>query len=171
MKNHQLINQDSGNVEYFTPPEIICAARRTMGGIDVDPATCLTANKTIQATMIYTAEENGLEQEWAGRVWMNHPYARGQNSLWIRKLIDEYQTGFVTQFCCITYQVMSEAWFRPLLDFPQCFPFQRINYYLPDGTIKKGATKGSVITYGGQHIGRFHYEFSKIGVVKFKYGA
>ena len=44
MKNHQHINADGGSDEYYTPTEIVAAAWRTMGGIDLDPASSKTAN-------------------------------------------------------------------------------------------------------------------------------
>lgn len=45
-----LINQDSGTVEWFTPWNIIDAARATMGGrIWLDPASCEQANEKIMA--------------------------------------------------------------------------------------------------------------------------
>lgn len=68
--------------------------------------------------------------------------------------------------CCITFASTSEKWFRPLLAFPQCFIHGRTNYRLPDGTIKKGATKGSVVTYLGPEVQRFAAEFRTLGTVK-----
>lgn len=76
--NHQQINQDSGDVEFYTPPFIIESARKVMGGIDLDPASNEIANKTVRAEKIFTKEDNGLAQEWAGRVWMNHPFGKGE---------------------------------------------------------------------------------------------
>lgn len=166
MKSHQHINQDSGNTEYYTDPKIIEAARRTMGGIDLDPASSPRANEVVRAKAIYTKEDNGLSRAWRGRVWMNHPFDRRTNRLWIAHLKLEHDIWNMTQACCITYAATSERWFRPLLDYPQCFLVPRTNYYLPDGTIKKGVTKGSVVTYLGPNVDRFKAEFSKLGVVK-----
>jgi len=52
------------------------------------------------------------------------------------------------------------------LYFPQCFLQPRTNYYLPDGSLKKGVTKGSVVTYMGPNLKRFREVFTKHGVVK-----
>jgi len=56
----------------------------------------------------------------------------------------------------------------PLLAFPQCFIHGRTNYYLADGTLKKGVTKGSVVTYVGpaEKWDMFKEVFSSIGTVK-----
>ena len=40
------------------------------------------------------------------------------------------------------------------------------NYYLPDGSVKKGVTKGSVVTYFGEDVSRFREAFASLGVVK-----
>jgi len=48
MKNHQNINADSGSDEYFTPVEIVDAARKVMGGINLDPASSLEANQKVK---------------------------------------------------------------------------------------------------------------------------
>ena len=166
MNNAQLINQDSGNFEYYTPIELVNAAREVMGSIDLDPASSETANKLIKATKFYN--EDGLNKPWFGNIWMNHPFSRSNNQIWIEHLITVYETGILNskQACCITYAATSERWFRPLLNYPQCFIHGRTNYYLPDGTKKKGVTKGSVITYLGSNVERFKEVFSKFGTVK-----
>lgn len=76
--NHQQINQDSGDVEFYTPPFIIESARKVLGVIDLDPASNEIANRTVQAKRIFTKEDNGLAQEWSGKVWMNHPFGKGE---------------------------------------------------------------------------------------------
>jgi len=199
--SHQLINQTSGDTEYYTPEFITDGSRLVMGRIDLDPATSKTANHFVKAEHIFTAADDGLTQDWFGCVWMNHPFHQGwkacgpdcqrtsclkidkktgkarghiyhdiaSNSDWIRKYIDEYKVGRVEQACCITYACTSEAWFRPLMRHPQCFLSPRTNYYLPDGTLKAGVTKGSVVTYLGDNLDAFADVFSKYGEVKVAY--
>lgn len=163
MNNAQLINQTSGCVEYYTPAAIIEAARRTMGGIDLDPASSPTANRSVQAGRIFTAADDGLSQRWHGRVWMNHPFGRTVNRLWIGKLVEEFRRGHIDQACCITFASTSEAWFSPLFAFPLCFLSPRTNYLLPDGNVKRGVTKGSVVAYLGSNGQRFAQEFGRFG--------
>lgn len=57
----------SASVEHYTPAEIVDAARATMGGIDLDPASCTFANRTVKAAAIFTAPIviDGRE-EWPG---------------------------------------------------------------------------------------------------------
>jgi phage N-6-adenine-methyltransferase len=166
MNNHQLINQTSGRTEWYTPPEIIEAARRTMGEIDLDPASSEHANLTVLADRIYTEANNGLLQSWEGNVWLNHPFSRQYNADWINKLISEYENGNIDQACCITYASTSEQWFRPLMSYPICFIHGRTNYIDPDtGKPANGVTKGSCVTYLGDNVDRFAYEFRELGTV------
>jgi len=162
--NAQLVNQDSGNYEYYSPPEIIEAVRVVMGGIDLDPASSVKANQIVKATNFFF--DNGLVRPWLGNVWMNHPFSRVNNPLWVNKLVSEYKIGNIYQACCITYAATSEKWFQPLFEYPQCFLSPRTNYYLPDGTKKRGVTKGSVVTYMGANNDWFKECFSRFGVVK-----
>lgn len=166
MNKAKALTQDSGNSEYYTPIIFPMSALAVMGSINLDPASSEKANAIIQADKIFTKENDGLKQDWYDNVWMNHPFGRTENPLWINKLIKEFELGHISQACCITYASTSEKWFRPLLSFPQCFLYGRTNYILPNGKIKKGNTKGSVITYLGDEKDRFKMVFSRFGMVK-----
>ncbi len=169
MNNDQLINVDTGNFEYYTPSFIIEAARTTMGNIDLDPSSCKIANERVKAGKIFTLDDNGLKQNWQGNIWMNHPFGKKSNKLWIDKLVSEYKSGNVKQACCITFAATSEKWFQPLLQFPQCFLSPRTNYLYPNGKIKTGCPKGSVVTYFGDNVSSFNVEFRNLGTIKINY--
>ena len=158
-----LINQTSGKVEYYTPADIVEAARRVMGSIDLDPASSPAANETVKATTFFTEGDDGLARPWFGCVWMNHPFGRDFNRPWVSKLVEEYQAGRVDQACCITFASTSEAWFQPLFSFPLCFLSPRTNYRLPDGSILRGVTKGSVVAYLGDLVASFATVFGRLG--------
>lgn len=166
MNAAQLINQDSGDYEYYSPLPIVDAARNTMGGIDLDPFSSLTANEKIKATKIFTLDDCGFKNKWFGRVWMNHPFSREMNVRCIQKIDLEYKLKRIEQACCITFAATSEKWFQPLMLYPQCYLSPRTNYYMPDGTLKKGVTKGSVVTYFGDNLDAFVAEFKKFGRIK-----
>ena len=168
MNSAQLINQDSGDYEYYTPVEIVDAARNTMGGIDLDPFSSAIANQRVQAGRFISIHDKpgSLEQEWHGRVWMNHPFSREMNDLCIKKIDLEYKLKHIESACCITFAATSEKWFQPLMLYPQCFLSPRTNYFLPDGTKKVGVTKGSVVTYFGDNLDAFVAEFKSFGRIK-----
>ena len=162
----ELINQTSGNVVYYTPQIILEAARKTLGEFDLDPASSEQANKFVRAKKFYTKEDNGLSRSWFGRIWMNHPFSRTENALWINKLVNDYDQGNIKEACCITYACTSEKWFRPLFHYIQCFLSPRTNYLLPDGSVYKGVTKGSVVTYLGINRQAFADNFCELGAIK-----
>ena len=62
-------NTASGKDEWLTPPEII----RALGEFDLDPCAPIV-RPWATAKNHYTIEDNGLEQKWFGRVWLNPPY-------------------------------------------------------------------------------------------------
>lgn len=166
MNNATLINATSGKVEYYTPAPIIEAARRVMGGIDLDPASCEFANRTVQAQTFFTLADNGLRQPWyANTVWLNHPFGRESNPLWIGKLIDGFARKHFHAACCITFACTSEAWFQPLFAYPMCFLSPRTNYLDAHGRTVRGVTKGSVVTYLGPNVQRFADAFGTLGAV------
>ena len=168
MKSHQLINQDSKKVEYYTPVEIIEAARRVLGEIDLDPASSIAANKTVRAKVFYKKEDDGLSKNWNGRVWMNHPFGRNENRKWISKLEIEFTSGRVSEALCITFASTSEKWFLPLLERPQALLTKRTNFLDINGNVIGGATKGCVVTYFGLKINKFEEEFNQLAIVKIR---
>src|SRR2546427_12378186 len=81
--------------EWYTPSKYIEAAREVMGSIDLDPASCELANRSVKASRYYTKEDNGLMHPWWGNVWLNPPFGKTNNrsnqALFTRKLIREYR--------------------------------------------------------------------------------
>lgn len=171
MNAAQFILQASGDVEIYTPTVIIEAARIALGGvISLDPASSEEANERVQALRWYGKEADGLRQTWdANTVWMNHPFSREGNRKWIVKFLNSYATGYFSAGCCITFASTSEAWFVPLMQFPQCFLHPRTNYLRPDGTVYRGVTKGSVCTYLGPDMDLFAKSFRHLGTIKIPY--
>lgn len=165
MTNDQLVNQDSGKTEHGTPLDILARARKTMGGIDLDPASNEFFNRKVIAGRFFDKESDGLSKPWWGKVWMNHPYGK-DNTLWINKLIEEYESGRIEQALCITWASVGSSWFNKLLGYPQCFLYKRPNFIGVDGKPKTSPPKGAVITYLGSKPNLFHLNFEEIGTVK-----
>jgi len=63
----------SASNEHYSPSEIVEAARTSLETIDLDPASCEAANRTVRAARYYTKEQNGFLQEWGGNVFLNSP--------------------------------------------------------------------------------------------------
>lgn len=109
----ELINagRDPQSQEVYTPAEIVDAARRSLGGvIDLDPASSEEANRTVGASKIITAHEDGLSQQWHGSVWCNPPFAAGGLRLFSRHLLAEMKAGRVDRACFLGPAVGGSTW-------------------------------------------------------------
>jgi hypothetical protein len=74
--------------EWFTPPEIIEPLVEALGTMfDLDPASPPGGLPWIPAMMTYDEQDDGLEQEWLGFVWLNPPFGR-QVVRWMRRMAD-----------------------------------------------------------------------------------
>lgn len=153
MNNSQLINQTSNETEWYTPWKIILAVKTLMGSIDLDPFSCEAANNRPEgklAHQYFDIEANGLEKNWFGNVWSNHPFGREHNEACVGKICFEYvrRDRLMKQACCITFASTSEKWFAPLMRYPQFFFTGRVQYLDGLGLKEiKGVPKGSVITF------------------------
>lgn len=162
------ITTNSGRFECYTPPEFTDAARTVMGGIDLDPASSEIANRTVQASMFYTQEDNGLTRDWSGRVWLNPPFARGLIGKFIDKLCESPN---ITQAIVLTNNATETVWGQRLLTNAAavCFPAGRINFHDHNGRPREdsGALQGQMIAYLGtaQDAERFTSVFNRFGVV------
>lgn len=168
--------KSSESVEHYTPNEIVYMARRVMKGIDLDPCSCIEANKEHKIRTIYSKGSNGLENPWYGNVWLNPPFGwiyRGnkrvpQVSVWIDRLISEWKSGNVKQGIMLVNANTGAGWFEPLWDHPLCFVRGRINFwYVKNGvkTVGTQPTHYNVLVGIGVSENRFSKVFEKIGQV------
>ena len=156
MQPHQLVNQSSNKRDWMTPTYVLAPARLTMGGIDLDPASSPLANQTVKAKNIFTEIENGLNQPWFGRVWLNWPYGRRENKLWSAKILTEIDAGRIEQICFICYASTSEAWYQTLLHIPRIDIAGRVPFIDPEtGEPASQNVKGSSLFYWGPEVHTF----------------
>jgi hypothetical protein len=163
MKNY-VVTKYTGNPENYTPAVYIDAARRVLGEIDLDPASCPIAQETVKAKRFFTKEDDGLRQEWSGCVFLNPPYARGVINLFVEKLLTEYHAGKVTAAVLLTNSFTDTAWFHALAAGGAmfCFVKGRIKFYKADGTIVH-PMRGQVFSYFGPSPEAFASEFGRFG--------
>lgn len=133
--------------EWYTPPEII----RSLGDFDLDPATCLTAlNLNHSAKRFYTVEDDGLQQPWSGRVWLNPPYSFPLIQKFLMKMAD-HNNGIALVFAKI-----EAKWFHDtVLYHAQAakFLYNRIRFLRPDGTPGTQPRNGSMLlAFGRENV-------------------
>lgn len=170
MRSHPENLHANESVEWYTPEDIIAAAREVLGTIDLDPASCVEANRVVRAERIFSESDDGLAQPWAGRVWMNPPYGRdgegeSNQAKWLGKLLAEYSSGNIEQAIAIVNASTADGWFRSLWAFPICFTGSRIRFWRP-GEPAQSPRYGSAIVYLGPNVDHFASVFGdRIGAV------
>ena len=152
--------------EWYSPAWVVEPAREVLGRIDLDPASCEVANATIRADRYFTANNDGLAQPWAGRVWMNPPYSSGDLILWVTKLLDAMDSGAVPEAVALMPAYVETRMAQTALARCEavCFPAQRVKFERP-GLPTRNPPAGSMILYFGPHPDRFRDAFSNRGAV------
>lgn len=165
---------NTGNPEWMTPSGIIQTARNIMGSIDCDPATFTKAQKLINATIYYTATNNGAgdNSPWLGNVWLNPPYYTGSKkkpgiNAFSRKLISEIGKGHTTQAIFLAQSKTETYWFRRLFKQANCVMFtnRRIKFIDEHGIEGGNPGYGSVLFYFGTRTRAFHNHYSDIAYI------
>ena len=160
------VANNSGDNEWYTPKPIIEAARNVMGNIELDPASTSEANKVIKAQNIHTKEDNGLKQDWAGKLWLKPPYASDLVGKFIDKLAESVESGAVKEALVLVNNATETKWFARLASISSflCFPNSRIKYWHLDKTTA-APLQGQCVAYIGKNGKRFCAEFKAFGVV------
>lgn len=169
IKNHVLATKHTGDEESYTPQEYLASARAVMGAIDLDPASNPMAQENVGADRYFTVDDDGLTQEWAGKVWLNPPYTARVINRFIDKLVDHYVAGEVTQAIVLTNNNTDTRWFHQGAQAAAavCFTAGRINFLKRDGS-RSSPTNGQAFLYFGNNLSAFKNEFGKHGIVMVK---
>ena len=164
LANGAHVSNNSGNSEWYTPREYVDAAREVMGCIDTDPCSCEAANEVVRAETYYTAEQDGLQQEWHGCVYVNPPYGDGTVEEFAVKLMLELDEGRTTQAIFLVNNCTETRWFQTLICHAAavCFPCGRISFWSPERP-SKTPLQGQAGLYFGQNAKRFKRVFCGIG--------
>lgn len=163
---NQIVSSESN--EWYTPAKYIESARFVMGGIDLDPASCKSANRTVKAEEFFDAEADGLSREWHGRVWLNPPYGDA-GPIFVTKLLDEIEANRIESAILLVNSHCTDAgWFQPLWDHMICFTDHRVNFWRERGN-ESGSTHGSAFVYFGPSPDKFAQEFNQYGAIVRKY--
>jgi hypothetical protein len=176
--------------EWYTPAPFVEAARLVLGTIDLDPASHKEANRTVKAERFYSEQDNGLAQEWEGRVFLNPPGGLvGEfwkklilspgvpEAIWIGYSLEQLQT-----LQCVGAP-------QTPLDYSICVPNRRIAFVENEAkrvarlakiraenekrrasgrklmSEKSGPSHSNYVTYIGDHVEKFALTFARFGQV------
>lgn len=150
--------------DWYTPPSEVELVRQVLGTIDLDPASCETANRIVQARHYYTIVDNGLAQKWFGRVFCNPPYG-GQAQMFCHRAHHDYYKGLVDEvILLVSANAAGAQWFAPMWEHLVCFRQGRTKFVDANGT--PGApTFNNAYVYMGRNQDRFVEVFSQVGAV------
>jgi hypothetical protein len=160
----------NGQVDWYTPKPYLDAARRVMGGIDLDPASSDCAQSHVRAAHHFTPDNDGLEQPWFGRVFCNPPYRQPLIWQFTAKMVQSWLGGDIKAGILLTNTAGDTAWFQ--LAMRECCAFcivrGRISFLeVHNGTLttKAAPCMGSVFFYFGTDGAHFDLVFSAFGTV------
>lgn len=150
----------SDSPEWYTPPEIVAAAQEVLGQIDLDPCSNDADEPNVPAVAHYTQPDDGLTQLWGGKVYMNPPY--GDEIIgWVRKLVDEHESGRVPEAIALVPARVDTQWWQLVRDLPVCFVEGRLKFVGAENS----APFPSAVLYLGDNLGRFLQVFGELGNV------
>jgi hypothetical protein len=178
--------------EWYTPAEILHAAREVLGPIDLDPASDAIGNETVRAAEFITAEDDGLTYSWSTpwdpvTIWMNPPgrvaRKKGESPLpchrplpklfwqrlhWFRQ-VGGIRHAIVAAFSLEQLQ-QSQGWAPapPMVAFPFCIPRSRTKWRPAPGQKGEAPTHSAALIYIPGTEDRsdlFERVFSRFGAV------
>jgi hypothetical protein len=165
-------NKHVEDYEWISNRDLVDSAHLLMGGIDLDPASSVMANKYVNADNFYTITDDGLnEKEWFGKVYLfppNRSYfwntkayrwkpTRGLSptlisghALWWETLKRKWLTGEVDQAVYFSNCPDMFQYCQDIFDHPVCILRTRpelVQHFLVDDKIKSRNTCMSFVVY------------------------
>lgn len=152
------VHFSSETEEWLTPPDLLRRVVEVLGGIDLDPCSDGEPGPNVPAGHHFTQSEDGLNQAWFGRVFMNPPYGQ-EIADWVEKLIGEFENDRVAEAVALLPARTDTAWFRSLRPYPRCFLHGRLKF----SGHENSAPFPSMTVYLGGHTKRFGEAFTEVG--------
>lgn len=154
----QQVHYSSNSSEWYTPSSVIDLVIKVMGGIDLDPCSNSVEHPNVPAAKHYSIAEDGLSQEWSGRVFLNPPYGRTIHR-WTQKLRGSFEGDEVCQAIALLPARTDTGWMFGLRQFPRCFLRGRLRF----SNAETSAPFPSVVVYLGAAQSVFSEVFGALG--------
>lgn len=161
------VHFSSKSAEHYTPPKIIrlCLDFWQCEQIDLDPCSNSKTEPNFPAYQVFTQEDDGLQQSWdAKTLFMNPPYGR-EIEFWVRKLVEEYELGYVKEAITLVPGRIDTGWFHLMTGYTACFVRGRLKFTGPGNPAGNPAPFPSVLFYLGPDNYRFSQHFSSLGSI------
>lgn len=149
--------------DYYSPPELVSAAKEAMEGIDLDPASHWRANRVFRIPLYYNLHRSAFDNPWFGRVWLNPPY--GDNAPWFERIVHFWDRGEIDQLCMV-----SPVWaFTTQIAKPLLTRASALLLLIPTPEFwgnpggRKGSNHPHAILYMGSRQDAFHRAFAPFG--------
>jgi phage N-6-adenine-methyltransferase len=164
------IANNSGENEWYSPGNIVEAARIVMGNFDLDPASSVIANRIIMADNFYTKDDDGLSQKWFGNIWLNPPYSQPLISQFADAIVNkrnEYNQAII-----LVNNATETEWFQKIMRISDaaCFITGRVKFLDPDLKPNGAPLQGQCILYIGNNVGVFNIQFGYLGICMTRIG-
>lgn len=142
--SHQ--RNQNGSDEWLTDPALL----RALGDFDLDPAAPVV-RPWDTARHHFTVLEDGLRQQWFGRVWLNPPYHRSVLPGWLAKMVDHGQ-GIAPIFARTDTDAVQKYVFDS--DDGVLFIRGRLFFCRLDGTRARynGGSPSILVAYGADNV-------------------
>jgi len=162
---HLYMKRPGATCEWYTPTNIVDRVIATLGHIDLDP--CSNKLESIPACRHFTKKDDGLNQEWAGKVYMNPPWGKALR-LWAAKLVSDVRSGRVTEAISLTpAQNINRQWFnRFLVGQVQVFVTGSVKFWnSKTDDNNPGWPLPIMIQYFGPNPEKFIEHFKNLGII------
>jgi hypothetical protein len=162
MDNKLMFSSDDN--EHYTPIPLLFSCVDFYGGmIDLDPCSNSRVLPNTPALMHYTQAEDGLKQNWWGRVFVNPPYGNALKE-WSQKARNEYTSGNCSEVLFLAPSRTETGWYRELIGFDRLNFNSRLKFQNPKNN-GNSAPFPSVMFYLGKRHQAFTDTFTPWGEV------
>jgi hypothetical protein len=160
--------------EWITLGEWAVAAEKTMGSLDLDPASSKPANDVLQADR-YFCQEDGeatFAKDWIAKsVWLCPPPTMPLVAQFVSKLLAELASGNTRQAVLLVNAQVDTGWFREAASIATAiaFPNGKLEFIQNDeqSDVVRHSTYGQCFMYFGTRSASFRKQFERKGCLVF----